>query len=285
MELEKYHGLGNAYLVYDPQKNEMALNQERIRLICDANFGVGSDGILFGPLLDHEKIAVRIYNPDGSEAEKSGNGVRIFAKYLRDAAYVDKRIFTLATLGGEVEVEYLNGQGDLTKVFMGKPTYQSSRIPVSGRDRQVVNEPMAFGGQSYQVTCLSIGNPHCVIPMEEVTKEKACELGRQVERSAHFPNRINMQLLKVIDKHNIRIEIFERGAGYTLASGSSSCAAASAAHKLGLADSPVTVHMPGGTLQIEILPDESVYMTGKVAHVGSVALSAEFIRELCLLGE
>ncbi len=285
MELKKYHGLGNAYLVYDPQKNEMALNQERIKLICDRNFGVGSDGILFGPLLGHEKIAMRIYNPDGSEAEKSGNGVRIFAKYLRDAAYVHERACTLTTLGGEVEVQYLNEQGDLSKVLMGRSTYQSSQIPVSGKDRQVINEPMVFDGQSYQVTCLSIGNPHCVIPMEEVTKEKACELGKHVERSAHFPNRINMQLLKVLDRHNIRIEIFERGAGYTLASGSSSCAAASAAHKLGLVDSSVTVHMPGGTLEIEILPDESVYMTGKVVHVGAVALSPEFVRELCSLGE
>lgn len=281
--LEKYHGLGNDYLVYDPKKNQMELNRERIRLICDRNFGAGSDGILYGPVFEDGKISVRIFNPDGSEAEKSGNGVRIFSKYLKDASYVAERSFTLKTLGGDVEVAYLNESGDMLKVLMGKPTYRSVEIPVSGEDRPVINEAMAFDGQTYRVTCLSIGNPHCVIPMEEISKEKACALGVHVENAPCFPNRINMQLLKVIDPNNIRIEIFERGAGYTLASGSSSCAAASAAHKLGLADGRITVHMPGGELEIEIQPDESVYMTGKVSYVASMKLSKEFIEELNLL--
>lgn len=280
MELQKYHGLGNDYLVYDPQKNKAVMNKEQIRLICDRNFGAGSDGILYGPVFRDEKIMVRIYNPDGSEAEKSGNGVRIFSKYLKDAGYVTGRTFTLTTLGGNVFVEYLNESGSLLKVQMGKTTYRSCEIPVSGADRQVIDEAMTFHGQEYRVTCLSIGNPHCVIPMEEISKEKACELGRYVENSENFPNRINMQLLKVLDRHNIQIEIYERGAGYTLASGTSSCAAASATHKLGLADSNVTVHMPGGTLEIEIQPDESVLMTGKVNSVGTFRPSPDFIREL-----
>lgn len=284
MELQKYHGLGNDYLVYDPQKNQAAINKEQIRLICDRNFGAGSDGILYGPVFRDEKIMVRIYNPDGSEAEKSGNGVRIFSKYLKDAGYITDRTFTLTTLGGDVFVEYLNESGSLLKVQMGKTTYRSCEIPVSGADRQVIDELMTFHGQEYRVTCLSIGNPHCVIPMEEISREKACELGRYVENSENFPNRINMQLLKVLDRHNIQIEIYERGAGYTLASGTSSCAAASAAHKLGLVDFNVTVHMPGGTLEIEIQPDESVFMTGKVSSVGSFRPSPEFLRKLEQLG-
>ena len=280
MELQKYHGLGNDYLVYDPQKNKAVMNKEQIRLICDRNFGAGSDGILYGPVFRDEKITVRIYNPDGSEAEKSGNGVRIFSKYLKDAGYVTSRAFTLTTLGGDVFVEYLNASGNLLKVQMGKTTYRSCEIPVSGADRQVIDEAMTFHGQEYRVTCLSIGNPHCVIPMEEISREKACALGRYVENSENFPNRINMQLLKVLDRHNIQIEIYERGAGYTLASGTSSCAAASAAHKLGLVDSNVTVHMPGGTLEIEIQPDESVFMTGKVNSVGTFHPSPEFLDQL-----
>lgn len=280
MEFLKYHGLGNDYIVYDPRDNAMCLTADRIKLICDRNFGIGSDGILYGPVFDHNKIGVRIYNPDGSEAEKSGNGVRIFSKYLRDAGYVTEKSFILATLGGDVVVEYLSDQGGLSKVLMGKATYRSSEIPVSGSDRQVIDETMTFHGRDYQVTCLSVGNPHCVIPMEEISRKTACELGPFVEVSDHFPNRINMQLLKVLDRNNILIEIFERGAGYTLASGSSSCAAASAAHKLGLTDRQMTVHMPGGKLEIEIQPDESIYMTGRADRIGTFGPAPEFIQAL-----
>ena len=278
--LERYHGLGNDYLVYDPQINEMELNEERIRLICDRNFGCGSDGILFGPIIEKDRIRVRIYNPDGSEAEKSGNGVRIFSKYLKDMGYVSEPSFVLTTLGGDVDVQYLSEDGRLMKVLMGKVTYDSDKIPVAGKQREVIDEPMIFSGKVYNVTCLSIGNPHCVIPMFKISREKAIELGAQVESAAYFPNRINVQLLQVIDRHTIRIEIFERGAGYTLASGSSSCAAASAAMRLGLADSPVTVQMPGGELNIEVGTDESVYMTGTVSRVGTIVLADEFAAEL-----
>ncbi len=280
MELQKYHGLGNDYLIYDPQKNSMELNEGRIQLICHRNYGFGSDGILYGPIFDDAKIKVRIYNPDGSEAEKSGNGVRIFSKYLKDAGYVAAKSFILTTLGGDVSVEYLNDCGNLMKVFMGEVTYESSKIPVVGKNRQVINETMTFGGRDYKATCLSIGNPHCVIPMQEISKEKACALGKYVENSDNFPNRINMQLLKVLDRNNIQIEIYERGAGYTLASGSSSCAAASAAYKLGLVDPNVTVHMPGGELKIEIQPNETVYMTGDVNSIGTVVPAEPFIQKL-----
>jgi len=280
MEVTKYHALGNDYLVYDPKGSDMSLNEARIRLICDRHYGVGSDGILCGPEYCAGTPSVRIYNPDGSEAEKSGSGVRIFSKYLKDAGYVKEKSFTLSTVGGDVDVTFLNESGNVMRVFMGKLTFLSSEIPVSGARRVVVDEPMEFGGNLYRVTCVSIGNPHCVIPMEEIDSAHACELGPLVENSEHFPNRINMQLLKVIDRNNIQIEIYERGAGYTLASGTSSCAAAGAAHRLGLVDEHITVHMPGGTIAIEILPDESVYMTGRVHRVGTTVFSPEFIEDL-----
>ncbi|MDR3261334.1 MAG: diaminopimelate epimerase [Tannerella sp.] len=282
VSIEKYHGLGNDYIVFDPLKNSLELNEERIKLICDRNFGCGSDGILFGPLMEDGKIKVKIYNPDGSEAEKSGNGVRIFSKYLKDFGYILTDSFVLSTLGGDVDVQYLTPDGKLLKVRMGKVTFRSSLIPVIGVEREVVDEPMTFGNQNYRVTCLSIGNPHCVIPMDKISKEKAIALGQIVESSLNFPNRINMQLLKVIDRRNIRIEIYERGAGYTLASGSSSCAAAGAAYKLGLVDNKITVHMPGGELEIEINPDGAVYMTGTVNRISTMTFADEFIEELIL---
>lgn len=280
MQLEKYHGLGNDYLVFDAQKNKELLNEQQIKLICDRNFGFGSDGILYGPIYDENNIKVKIYNPDGSEAEKSGNGVRIFSKYLKDFGYIKDDRFILSTLGGDVDVQYLSASGNIMRVRMGKTTCKSTEIPATGKEREIIDEEMEFNGQKYKVTCVSIGNPHCVIPMEDISKKKTMELGNYVENSPNFPNRINMQLLQVIDRNNIKIEIYERGAGYTLASGSSSCAAATAAYRLGLVDSNITVHMPGGELKIEILSDSSVYMTGEVKRIGTVLLSDIFYNEM-----
>ena len=277
---EKYHGLGNDYLVCDPAINQLDLTPSRIRLICDRNRGVGSDGILFGPITAANKVAVRIFNPDGSEAEKSGNGVRIFAKYLFDSGRIKDGRLMLSTLGGDVEVDYLNADGSLMRVFMGRATFVSGDIPVSGPPRSVVDEPMRFANEEHRVTCVSVGNPHCVIPLPDISREKAETLGPIVETAPYFPNRINMQLLKVLDRCNIAIEIFERGAGYTLASGSSSCAAACAARRLGLVDSEVTVHMPGGTLRIEIGDDYSVHMTGDATRVGTFRAAEEFVLKL-----
>ena len=270
--LEKYHGLGNDYLVLDPNLNSIKLTEEKIKKICNRNFGVGSDGILYGPILKDNKIKVRIFNPDGSEAEKSGNGVRIFSKYLLDKGYVKEKTFILSTLGGDVKVEYLDKAGEKIKVAMGKVTFESEEIPVSGEKRKVINETFKFKGKEYKGTCVSIGNPHCVIPMKNISKNLAESLGPYVENYKEFPNKINMQLLEVIDRNNIKIEIYERGAGYTLASGSSSCAAASVAYELGLVDNKVKVHMPGGVLDIEILKDKMVYMVGTVEYICHVEI-------------
>ncbi len=262
----KYHGLGNDYLVIDPNVHAVDLKPEKIRLICDRNFGVGSDGILYGPL-DGDELRVRIFNPDGSEAEKSGNGLRIFARYLFEKGYVQDRNFAINTLGGVVQAHIIDESANLIQIEMGTVTFTSTEIPVGGNDRQVVDEPLEIGGEQYKVTCLSIGNPHCVIPTEEVHEQKAREIGPLVENHPMFPNRINMQLLKVLDRTNIEIRIWERGAGYTLASGSSACAAAAAAHKLGLVETKVNVKMPGGTLLVEIGEDWTIQMTGPVETV------------------
>lgn len=277
----KYHALGNDYIVIDPNKTQIRLTAENIKLICHRNFGIGSDGILYGPVFDKDKIRLRILNPDGSEAEKSGNGIRIFSRYLVDANYVKGRIFSLSTLGGQVNVELLDEKATLIKVDMGTVTFRSDLIPVVGAPREVVNETLEVNHESYQVTCLSIGNPHCVIPLESISRELALRLGPLVENHPAYPNRINMQLLKVMDRNNIQIEIWERGAGYTLASGSSSCAAASAAYRLGLVDNQVNVHMPGGTIHVEVQAEGPVYMTGTVTSVAN----GEFSQELWNLFE
>ena len=280
MDFYKYHALGNDYIVIDPSRNEVSLTEANIQRICHRNFGVGSDGILYGPLFDGVKIALKILNPDGSEAEKSGNGIRIFSKYLFDESYVEDNLFRLQTLGGEVAVEILDDQARRIKVDMGTVTFVSNEIPVSGERREVVDEILTVGDEKYNVTCASVGNPHCVISMPEISKELALELGPPVESHPQFPNKINVQLLKVIDRRNIQIEIWERGAGYTLASGSSSCAAASAAHKLGHVDNELTVHSPGGQIEIEIKSDGHIFMTGGVTGVMSGNFKPDLREEL-----
>lgn len=266
-DYHKYHGLGNDYIVIDPQQNSIKLDTDAIKLICHRNFGVGSDGILYGPMIKGENIHLRIFNPDGSEAEKSGNGIRIFSRYLWDAGYLTSDKFYLDTIGGRVYVELLDSSASKIRVDMGKVTFSSTAIPVAGEPREVVNEIFSVNDEVYNITCLSIGNPHCVIPLQDISKQLAEKIGPIIETHILFPNRINVQLLKVIDRNNIQIEIWERGAGYTLASGSSSCAAASAAYKLGLVSRELSVHMPGGIIDVQIDDDSRVHMTGSVTSI------------------
>ena len=274
--LEKYHCMGNDYLVFDPNKNDLELNAENIKKMCSRHFGIGADGILAGPYLGENDFYVRIYNADGSEAEKSGNGMGIFAKYLRDAGYVQKTTISWKTLGGEETVFYLNEDATRVKISMGHPTFWSDEIPVTGERREMVNQTMVFGKIPYVTTCLSMGNPHCVIWMNEISKEMVCRIGEHSETSEYFPEKVNTQILNVLDRTNIQIEIYERGAGYTFASGTGACAAAAACHRMGLVDDHVTVQMQGGALLVEFGEDGRIFMTGPVCYIGSITLAEHF---------
>ncbi len=283
--VEKYHGLGNDYLVFDPGRNKLRLSPANVRLLCDRNFGVGADGILEGPIFEGENISVRIWNSDGSLTQNSGNGVRIFAKYLKDGGYVQKKHFTIHTPGGEVSVHYLNEEGTRLKISMGKVSFWSDEVPVEGPRREIVNETMVFGRIPYPVTCLNIGNPHCVILMDEISKDLVCRIGAYAESAKQFPEKINTQIMKVLDRTHIQTEVYERGVGYTLASGTGCCAAAAAAYRLGLTDPKMIVQMPGGTLELEIEEDGTVLMTGDVGYVGSIKLGSALSEELRTLEE
>ena len=274
--LRKYHGLGNDYLIYDPNRNACELQERQVEALCRRNLGVGADGILYGPFFDGDKMRVRIFNPDGSEAEKSGNGIRIFSKYLKDMGYVTEESYVLHTKAGETRVTFLNEQGDLMRVDMGYPEFVAKEIPVVGFGGEIVNEAIFFGDNFYNATCVSLGNPNCVLMLEEVSQKKAMQLGPYVENSRYFPNRINMQLCQVLDRENIQIEIYERGAGYTYASGTGACAAAAASHKMGFVGDRVTVHMHGGELLVEFARDGRIDMTGPVVYIGSITLAEQF---------
>ncbi len=275
MKFNKYHALGNDYLVLDPKDAKLPSPQE-IERICHRNFGLGSDGILYGPQMsDSANFKLTIWNPDGSEAEKSGNGLRIFCRYLFDQKLVGDQAFKIETLGGIVSCQvFKNGQE--VEVEMGQVSFDSERIPVLGFESEVIDQELVINGRGYRFCAATIGNPHVVLPMDEISAEQAHQIGPVIENmTKHFPNRTNVQLLKICDRNHIQIEIWERGAGYTLASGSSSSACAAVARKIGACDANITVHCPGGDIAIQVDDDFNVIMRGPVTRVGEFELDCE----------
>jgi diaminopimelate epimerase len=274
----KYHALGNDYLVLDPADAPQPPAPAQIARICHRHFGLGSDGILFGPLVAKgADFGLRIFNPDGSEAEKSGNGLRIFARYLWDQRRVDAKPFTVHTPGGVVTCLVRAGGKEIT-VEMGRVSFRSTDIPVAGPPRDMLDQEIEIAGRQWRFYAATVGNPHCVLPLKEISADLARELGPLLETHPLFPNRTNVQLLQVLDRGNIRLEIWERGAGYTLASGSSASACAAVAKKMGACDADITVHMPGGNLRIHVAEDYAITMTGPATRVGEYKLDPDALK-------
>ena len=279
----KGHGLGNDYIVMEQAALPAPLTERAIVRVCDRNWGVGSDGILLLVPSVRADFGLRIFNPDGSEAEKSGNGLRIFAKYLWDRGHArGKKTFTVDTKGGVVECtcHERDGHVNFVTVEMGRVTFRAPDIPMNGPDRDVVAVPLQLAdGTTLTATALSVGNPHCVVFVDRLDEAEARRLGPLIERHPAFPQRTNVQFARVAARDTVDILIWERGAGYTLASGSSSCGAASAAVKNGLCGhGRVTVRMPGGTLVIDVRADWSLRLEGPVEEVYTGTLSGEFAR-------
>ena len=275
LRFAKYHALGNDYLVVDGDLWNSALTPQTIRRVCHRNLGIGSDGILVWlTSAAGEPFRLRIWNPDGTEAEKSGNGLRIFARFLWDANRVAGEPFAVATAGGSVICRVAE-HGRSVTVEMGQVSFDSRRIPVQGPPREVLRETLSLDGKAIEYSAATIGNPHCVLLRDRASADEARSLGPLIEIDPRFPNRTNVQFVEVLDRHRIAIEIWERGAGYTLASGSSSCAAAAVVGRLGLCDSPLTVRMPGGALSIAVDALYRAQMTGPVCKVAEGTLCEE----------
>ncbi len=280
------HGLGNDYIVMDPKELTFKLSPKNIKAICDRNWGLGSDGILALVPSKKADFGLRIYNPDGSEAEKSGNGLRIFARYLHATGKTKKKHFTVETKGGLVTIDlHIDRHGDASAVTveMGQATFKPAALPCTMAIDELIQQPVDAAGRALTFTGVSVGNPHCVVfkqAGESWSREDLLKLGPVLENHSLFPKRTNVQLAVPTGPKEIFILIWERGAGETQASGSSSCAAASAAVRLGLVKSPVTVKMPGGTLNIDVAKDFALTMKGPVAEVARGTLSPSFLRTL-----
>jgi len=269
MRFFKYHALGNDYLVLEPQDCSPLFSQDAIRKVCHRHYGLGSDGILYGPIERTDgAFGLRILNPDGSEAEKSGNGIRIFCRHLLETKRVKEgQAFKVHTPGGLVGCSVFEG-GSRIRVEMGNVSFRAPVIPHVGADREVLGESITVNGKTFRYWAATVGNPHCVIPVDDLSPDLAKTYGPTLETHPNFPNRTNVQFMKIVDHQNVQIEIWERGAGYTLASGSSSSASAAVARKMGLVDADLTVHMPGGKIIIGIGADFSIVMTGPTTPVG-----------------
>ncbi len=275
----KGHGLGNDYLVLNHADLSFDLSPGAVRRLCHRNWGIGSDGILVLVPSSKAEFGLRIFNPDGSEAEKSGNGLRIFAKYLYEHGFTREKSFKIDTLGGIVEAELHVYEGRIHRVTveMGHATFRAPEIPMHGPDRDVVAVPLQVGDTFLTVTAISVGNPHCVVFVPKLDESEVRRLGPQIERHPSFPNRTNVQFAKIEARDRVAILIWERGAGYTLASGSSSCAVGAAAVRSGLTDRRMTITMPGGELGVEVREDWTIRLEGPVEEVFVGTISPDLV--------
>lgn len=274
----KSHGLGNDYVVVDRARFGIALTPERVRLLCHRNLGLGSDGILETDA-SGGRLFVKIWNPDGSEAERSGNGLRIAAKFFAEHGYVDGDDFTVGTIAGPVRTQVFREGGPGAagaggSGAAGRVTAVRLEIGAAVVDRS--RRTLDVDGAALDVTIVSVGNPHCVVFGEAMTRERLFALGPKIENHAAFPKRINVQLAKPRSRDRVEALIWERGAGHTLASGTSSCAVAAACYDRGLVDGRVTVEMEGGSLAVEVATDLSIVMKGPVEEVFTGMLSPDF---------
>lgn len=274
----KSHGLGNDYLVVEPARLPagVALTPATVRLICDRHRGVGSDGVLelLAPTGRRDRFGLRIWNPDGSVAEKSGNGIRIFARYLYEHGHTSATAFVVATPGGEAAVALDlaadTGRVAAVTVDMGTATFDPRTT-------------LAIAGRDLDVTVLSIGNPHCVALVPDLDAVDLARLGPAIERHPAFPARTNVQFAQPVDRRVVRARIWERGAGETEASGSSACAVAASCHRRGLVGPEVTVAMPGGELAVRIGDDGRLWLHGPAEEVCQGTLSADLVARLRVL--
>ncbi len=269
IKFTKMQGLGNDFVLIDCRDKENGCQlsgiNELSRRLCDRRFGIGADQLL---LLYPSKVAdfrMEIFNADGSEIEMCGNGTRCIAKYLWDGGYSDKKIIEIETLAGIIRPERVDG---LIKVDMGEPLLNPEKIPVRiSNESRIIDYPLHIGDKEFKITCVSMGNPHAVIFVESLTDFPVEHYGAMIEKHQIFPKRANVEFIELLNTSEIKMKVWERGSGETLACGTGACAAAVASHLKKLTGRNVTVHLDGGDLYIQWDVNNRVYMTGPAEEV------------------
>ena len=270
MKFTKMHGCGNDYIYIDCTE-EFVENEEKAAIILsDRHFGIGGDGIILikkGTKADFEMV---MYNADGSRGAMCGNGIRCVAKYCYDHKLTDKTTFTIESMGAVkyIDVNVENGEVKSAKVDMGKPSLKASDIPVNVNSDKAIDEPIKILEREFKMTCVSMGNPHAVIFMDDIEHLEMEKIGPKFEHHERFPNRVNTEFVKVLDRHTASMRVWERGSGETLACGTGACAVAVACILGGYTENKVTVKLLGGDLLIEWYREQNkIYMTGPAAVV------------------
>lgn len=270
MKFTKMHGLGNDYIYINGFEEIVADPGELAIKVSDRHFGIGSDGIVLIMPSDSCDFRMRMFNNDGSEAEMCGNASRCVAKYVYDFGLTDKEEITLETLAGVkiLKMQIIDGKVDTVTVNMGAPIIKAADIPVISSKDQVIDEPLVIGGIEYRITCVSMGNPHCISYIDDVRAFNLETIGPKIENHEIFPKRINAEFAKVVDRKNIDMRVWERGSGETLACGTGACATLVASVLNDYTDRKATLHLLGGDLEIEWNEaDNNVYMTGPATTV------------------
>ncbi|MEM2103342.1 MAG: diaminopimelate epimerase [Candidatus Bathyarchaeia archaeon] len=263
----KMHGLGNDYVVVnDMDKSLDNLNvSEFAKTVCQRKFSVGADGLILACPSKVADVKMRIFNADGSEAEMCGNGIRCLAKFCYENHIVSKKAFNIETLAGIKHVWLSwNGEVKTVKVDMGEPSFDRKGIPLIGEGK-CINEDLKIDGEAYKITCISVGNPHCVILVDNVASFPVERIGPKIENHKMFPKRVNVEFVQILNAEEITVRVWERGVGETLACGTGACASVVACHVLGKTGKNVKVHLPGGTMRI--LYDGKIFMEGPATKV------------------
>ncbi|HEY8419454.1 MAG TPA: diaminopimelate epimerase [Clostridia bacterium] len=268
MKFTKMHGAGNDYIYIDAQKERIFNPSLLTQKLSDRHFGIGSDGLVLIHPSDKADFRMQMFNSDGSEAEMCGNAIRCVAKYVYDKKLTSKKTIAIETLSGIKFIDLVFDEtGNVTgaAVDMGAPIFEPKLIPVDMDGDRIVNRPLEVDGKTYYITCVSMGNPHCAVFLDEIQSLDLNLLGPKFENHKVFPRRVNAEFVKVIDKNNIELRVYERGAGETLACGTGACAAVVASYINGYTNNEVNVSLKGGILKIKY--DNTVMMTGNAVTV------------------
>lgn len=271
MHFIKMHGLGNDFVLVNTLESEDLGDYPSLaRRICHRRFSIGADGLILVLPSDRADLRMRIFNPDGSEPEMCGNGIRCFARYVYEAGLVPKPEFAVETLAGIIKPRLILNEDKVAgvRVDMGEPHLERSQIPMTGEGSPVLNEPITAAGTRWEGTCVSMGNPHCIFFVDDILQAPVTTVGPAVEQHPLFPRRTNVEFIEVLNPEELKMRVWERGAGETMACGTGACAAAVAGALTGRSKRKVTVHLAAGDLQIEWSEtDNHVYMTGPAEEV------------------
>ncbi|MCV9947656.1 diaminopimelate epimerase [Rhizobium sp. BT-175] len=275
-DFTKYEVFGNDYLVIDRLRSSLAMTPRIASLVAHRKQGIGADGILWGPFPESSGIRLKVYNADGSECPRSGNGIRVFAHYLRKQGYVREDQFSIRTAENVSPVEIIGMDTAMVKVGLGYFSPDSHAIRAKGDRREMMREVLQIGGRHLTISCVSNGAPHCIVFRNELPNDLEDSIGPLISNSPIFPEGINVAVVEVKDRRTITAELWERGAGAVPSSGSAAAAAAFIVHLLGYVDSNVAVQMQGGTLSVSISSSREASIAGMVQHVAEGVFSASF---------